>query len=97
MIYMKLERLIINAQRRTVVNMDNFKLGKDEILYTTYKNHDQQITHALSKKLNTEINKMWILWSVESDGTLKKLAHGSNPLKLEDKIDYIKEIKDAHQ
>ena len=40
---------------------------------------------------------MWILWSVEDDGTLKKVAQGSNPLKLEDKIDYIKAIKDAHQ
>ena len=74
-----------------------FKIGKDEILHTRYSNENGSITHILCKKCNVETNKMWILWSVEDDGTLKKLAQGSNPLKLEDKIDYIKAIKDVHQ
>ena len=37
---------------------------------------------------------MWILWSVGEDGTLTKVAQGANPLILENKIDYIKAIKD---
>jgi hypothetical protein len=78
-------------------NNYNFKIAKDEILHTRYSNGDDKITHILCKKINAEPNKMWILWSVENDGTLKKVAQGANPLKLEDKIDYIKAIKDAHQ
>ena len=74
-----------------------FKIGKDEILHTQYSKENGPITHILCKKRNVEPNKMWILWSVEDDGTLKKVAQGSNPLKLEDKIDYIKAIKDASQ
>ena len=74
--------------------MNNFKLGKDEFLYTTYLNENHEITHVLSKKINTDSNKMWILLAVEKDGTLKKVAQGSSPLKLEDKIDYVKTIKD---
>lgn len=74
-----------------------FKIKKDEILYTKYSKENGPITHILCKKINVEPNKMWILWSVEDDGTLKKVAQGSNPLKLEDKIDYIKAIKDASQ
>jgi hypothetical protein len=70
-----------------------FDIGKDEIIYTRYRTEDGPITHILCKKLNVEPNKMWILLSVENDGTLKKIAQGSNPLKLEDKIDYIKSIK----
>ena len=75
----------------------NFKIGKDEILHTLYSRENGSVTHVLCKKMNVEPNKMWILWSVENDGTLKKVAQGANPLKLEDKIDYIKAIKDAHQ
>ena len=75
----------------------NFKIGKDEILHTRYSRENGLVTHILCKKMNVEPNKMWILWSVENDGTLKKVAQGANPLKLEDKIDYIKAIKDAHQ
>jgi hypothetical protein len=73
-----------------------FKIGKDEILYTQYSKENDLVTHILCKKINVEPNKMWILWSVEEDGTLNKVAQGANPLKLEDKIDYIKAIKDAH-
>ena len=71
-----------------------FKIKKDEELYVKYARSDSVITHILCKKSNTEPNKMWILWSIESDGSLKKIAQGANPLKLEDKIDYIKAIKD---
>lgn len=74
-----------------------FKIRKDEILYTQYSKENDLVTHILCKKINVEPNKMWILWSVEKDGTLNKVAQGSNPLKLEEKIDYIKAIKDAHQ
>lgn len=74
-----------------------FKVNKDEKLYTTYSGENGIITHIICKKVNAEPNKMWILWSVESDGSLKKIAQGANPLKLEDKIDYIKAIKDSQQ
>lgn len=74
-----------------------FKIGKDEILHTQYSKENGPVTHILCKKHNVESNKMWILWSVEEDGTLKKVAQGANPLKLEDKIDYIKAIKDTRQ
>lgn len=76
-----------------IKNLD-FKINKDDILYTRYSSGDNRVTHILCKKLNTDINKMWILWSVESDGSLIKVAQGANPLKLEDKIDYIKAVKD---
>lgn len=75
--------------------MQDFKLNKDEILYTVYCDNNGRKTHVISKKLNTDINKMWILLSVEPDGSLKKVAHGANPLKLEDKIGYIKAAKDT--
>lgn len=77
--------------------MDNkykFKIKKDEILHTLYSRENGPTTHILCKKLNVEPNKMWILWSVEEDGTLTKVAQGANPLILENKIDYIKAIKD---
>lgn len=80
------------------MNQNNvFKINKDEILHTQYSKENGLVTHILCKKRNMESNKMWILWSVENDGTLKKVAQGANPLKLEDKIDYIKAIKDARQ
>ena len=74
--------------------MNDFKLNKDEILYTTYYNNKQELTHILCKKLNTDMDKMWILLSIEKNGSLKKVSVGSNPLKLENKIDYIKEVKE---
>jgi hypothetical protein len=77
-------------------NQVKYKIPKDTCLYTQYSN-GSIITHLMVKKYNVESNKMWILLSVENDGTLKKVAQGANPLKLEDKIDYIKAIKDAHQ
>lgn len=77
------------------INM--YKINKDEILYTKYSRDNGLTTHIICKKLNTDPNKMWILWSIEDDGSLKKVAQGSNPLKLEDKIDYIKAIKDNYQ
>ena len=73
---------------------NNFKISKDEILYTRYSRDNGEVTHIICKKMNTEPNKMWILLAVEKDGTLKKVAQGSSPLKLEDKIDYVKTIKD---
>ena len=73
-----------------------FKTNKDEVLYTVYHNEQGDTTHILCKKYNTEPNKMWVLWSVNEDGTLKKVVQGANPLKLEDKIDYIKAIKDNY-
>ena len=85
----------INVQEVLMKNC-NYKIGKDEILYTQYSRENGIVTHILCKKRNAEPNKMWILWSVEEDGTLNKVAQGANPLKLEDKIDYIKAIKDAH-
>lgn len=75
---------------------DNLKINKDEVLYTTYIKENGDITHVLCKKMNVEPNKMWILWAIESDGSLKKVAQGASPLKLEDKIDYIKAIKDKY-
>ena len=77
-------------------NQNTFKIGKDETLYAQYRKEDGEVTHILCKKMNVEPNKMWILWSVEKDGSLKKVAQGSNPLKLEDKIDYIKTAKDNY-
>jgi hypothetical protein len=75
----------------------NFKIKKDEILCTQYSRQDSSVTHILCRKINSEPDKMWILWSVETDGSLKKVAQGSNPLKLEDKIDYIKAVKDTYK
>lgn len=71
----------------------NYKLPKDTYLYTQYSN-GSIITHVMVKKYNVESNKMWILLSVENDGTLTKVSQGANPLILENKIDYIKAIKD---
>ena len=77
--------------------VDYLKLKKDESLYTRYINSDGITTHILWKKVNVESDKMWILWSIEKDGSLQKVAQGSNPLKLEDKIDYIKAAKDIYK
>ena len=74
-----------------------FKIGKDEILYTKYSTENGSITHIMCKKRNIDPNKMWILWSVNLDGSLSKVAQGANPFKLADKIDYIKVIKDKIQ
>ena len=73
-----------------------FNIGKNERLCVRYSN-GEKITHILVKKLQEIDNKTWILLSVENDGTLKKVAQGSNPLKLEDKIDYMKAHKDKLQ
>ena len=75
-------------------NNYNFKIGKDEILYTQYSNQNSEIVYILCKKNTMDPNKMWILYSVKKDGSLQKVAQGANPLKLEDKIDYIKSVKD---
>jgi hypothetical protein len=80
-----------------MIQSKELKINKDEILHTQYKRENGLVTHIMCKKINVDPNKMWILWSVENDGTLKKVAQGANPLKLEDKIDYIKAIKDARQ
>lgn len=80
-----------------MIQNKELKINKDEILHTQYKRENGLVTHIMCKKINVDPNKMWILWSVENDGTLKKVAQGANPLKLEDKIDYIKAIKDARQ
>jgi hypothetical protein len=93
-IYMKSTQEQISVRGTAMGNKCNFKIGKDEILYTQYSNKNSEITHILCKKINVEPNKMWILWSVEKDGSLQKVAQGGNPLKLEDKIDYIKSVKD---
>ena len=77
------------------MNISHIKLGKDEVMYARYCDDNCVLTHILIKKLNADTNKMWILLSVEDDGKTKKVAHGSNPVKLEDKIDYIKAIKDS--
>ena len=73
---------------------NTINVNKDEVLYVTYSRENDLTTHILCKKMNVDPNKMWILWSIENDGSLKKVAQGANPLKLEDKIDYIKAIKD---
>ena len=73
--------------------LHNFKLGKLEQLCVQYANMDGKVTHILCKKLHTDANKTWILYAVSQDGTLTKVAHGSNPLKLEDYIGYIKDAK----
>lgn len=91
---MKLTQEQISVRGTAMGNKCNFNIGKDEILYTQYSNKNNEITHILCKKINVEPNKMWILWSVEKDGSLQKVAQGGNPLKLEDKIDYIKSVKD---
>ena len=72
------------------------KTAVDEIPYVRYKQNDKT-THILCKKVNAEPNKMWILWAIEEDGSKKKIAQGANPTKLEDKIDYIKAIKDSKE
>lgn len=69
-----------------------FNIGKNEQLCVRYSN-GEKITHIIIKKTQESENKMWVLLSVENDGTLKKVAQGSNPLKLEDKIDYMKAIR----
>lgn len=94
MIYTKLLLETINVQGVTMNKQQNFKIKKDEILCTQYSRQDGNTTHILCKKINAEPNKMWILWSIEEDGSLKKVAQGANPLQLENKIDYIKAIKD---
>ena len=71
-----------------------FKIKKDEVLHTRYSRQDGPVTHILCKKINAPPNKMWVLWSVADDGNLTKVAQGDNPLVLENKIDYIKAIKD---
>lgn len=91
---MKFTRELINVRGISMKNNNNFKIKKDEELYTRYSQSDNIITHILCKKLNTEPNKMWILLAIESDGTLTKIAQGANPLILENKIDYIKSVKD---
>ena len=91
---MKLTHELISVPEVTMKRDKQFKIKKDEELYVKYARADDVITHILCKKNNVESNKMWILWSVEEDGTLVKVAQGSNPLKLEDKIDYIKAVKD---
>lgn len=84
----------INVQGVLLMSNNNLRINKDEVLCTTYSKEGGTATHILCKKLNADPNKMWILWSIENDGTLRKVAQGANPLKLEDKIDYIKAIKD---
>ena len=91
---MKLILEIINVQGVMMNKQQKFKIKKDEILCTQYSRQDGNVTHILCRKINAEPDKMWILWSVEEDGSLKKVAQGANPLQLENKIDYIKEIKD---
>ncbi len=95
MIYTKSKSTTINVQENVVNKMSAVKLNKDEVLYTTYYDQNGNATHILSKKINADANRMWILWSIEDDGSLKKVAHGSSPLTLEDKIPYIKAIKDS--
>jgi hypothetical protein len=69
------------------------KLNSDEVGYVRYVK-DDKVTHILTKKSNTDPNKMWILWSVDDEGKLKKVAQGGSPLKLEKKIDYLHKKKD---
>jgi hypothetical protein len=75
-------------------SMNDLNIDKNEIICVRYCDDSGRLTHVLCKKLNAEANKMWILLSVEDDGSTKKVAQGASPLKLEDKIDYIKAIKD---
>ena len=96
MTYMKLIQGQINARGFIMNGKHKFKLKKDEILSTTYCREGGHVTHILCYKPNVEPNKRWILWSVGEDDSLEKVAQGPNPLKLEDKIDYIKAIKDRH-
>ena len=49
-----------------IKNLD-FKINKDDILYTRYSSGDNCITHILCKKLNADINKMWILKTKTKD------------------------------
>jgi hypothetical protein len=73
---------------------NNLKINKDEVLCTTYSKENGTATHILCTKLNADPNKMWILWSVDDEGKLKKVAQGGSPLKLEKKIDYLHKKKD---
>ena len=94
MIYTKLKVGMFVAQGRKTMNRnDVIKINDGEIGCTRYIK-DDVVTHLLTKKLNTDPNKMWILWSVDNDGNLKKIAHGSSPSKLEKKIDYLHTNKD---
>lgn len=95
MIYTKSKSITTNVQENAVNKMMAVKLNKDEILYATYCDQHGNATHILSKKNNVDANRMWILWSIEDDGSLKKVAHGPSPLTLENKIPYIKAIKDS--
>lgn len=72
---------------------DPIKINEGEVGYTRYI-RDDIVTHILTKKLNVEPNKMWILWSVDENGNLKKVSQGCSPLKLEKKIDYLHKNKE---
>lgn len=73
-----------------------FKIPRDHILYTQYFQENGLIpTHILLKKEYAEINKRWILFSVNLDGSLEKICVGSNPQELESHIKYMKDTKEC--
>lgn len=64
-----------------------YKIPKNQHLYTRYsKQNSDIITHILCYQQFTEPNKRWILYSVDNDNKLTKVAQGDNPLVLEQKV-----------
>lgn len=68
-----------------------FNIRECNIVYVEYRDIQKNITHIMSKSLQENNNKTWILWSIETDGSLKKIAQDEDPIKLEKYIDYIGE------
>ena len=68
-----------------------FNIRECNIVYVEYRDIQKNITHIMSQSLQENNNKTWILWSIETDGSLKKIAQDEDPIKLEKYIDYIGE------
>lgn len=64
-----------------------YKIPKNqEIVTRCCQQEGGDITHLICQKLFTEDNKRWILYSINEDGSLNKIAQAVNPQQLEKHI-----------